>query len=75
MFTKNLQKIGQIWKASQLGLVHNSLRPKCAIETVDTIFKRNASIHTRHILIQKAKLEHVSNFGVFLLVCIIIYNK
>lgn len=68
MFIKNLGKIQQTFKAAPLGLFSNLLGPKCAINTVDTLLKRNASIHTRHILIQKARLEHVSNFGVFLLV-------
>lgn len=73
MFIKNLGKIGQTLKAAQLGFFPNLLKPKCAIKTVDTVFKRNASIHTRHFLIQKARLEHVSSFGVFLLVGIM-YN-
>lgn len=64
----NLGKIGLSLKTAPLGFFSNLLRPKCGMKTVDTVFKRNASIHTRHFLIQKAKLEHVSNFGVILLV-------
>lgn len=44
----------------------NSLSSR--VKPVHTIVKRNASIHTRNILIQKAKLEHVDNFGIILLV-------
>lgn len=36
--------------------------------TLQFVAKRNASIHTRNFLIQKAKLEHIDNFGIFLLV-------
>lgn len=35
---------------------------------VQLILKRNASIHTRSILIQKLKLEHINNWGVALIV-------
>lgn len=68
MFIRNLEKVGQTLKAAPLCLFTNPIRSKCIIKSVDTVFKRNASIHTRNILIQKAKLEHVSNYGVFLLV-------
>lgn len=46
-------------------------RPKkllCTVESTQLVPKRNASIHTRNFLIQKVKLEHVDNFGIFLLV-------
>lgn len=71
MFVKNFVKIQQTLKIAPVGLFSNLLKPECGMKTVHTLFKRNASIHTRNILIQKAKLEHVSNFGVFLLVGII----
>lgn len=35
---------------------------------VQQIVTRNASIHTRNFLIQKFRLEHISNLGIALLV-------
>lgn len=46
----------------------NKTNPFCHIKSIHVISKRHASIHTRNILIQKFKLEHISNFGIFLLV-------
>ncbi|XP_055308244.1 surfeit locus protein 1 [Sitodiplosis mosellana] len=39
----------------------------CKGESFLILPRRNASIHTRNILIRKAKLEHIDNFGIFLL--------
>lgn len=69
MFTRNMINLGN--KLSNIAprqYILNSLIT-CRVKTGKIDFKRNASIHTRHILIQKAKLEHVNNFGILLLVC------
>lgn len=66
MFIRSLRKFGETLKSSKV--LPNLFRSTCAVQSVNIVFKRHASIHTRHILIQKARLEHVSSFGVFLLV-------
>lgn len=69
MLTKILQNSRFIAKAVPIGGISNNLtKSLCKVEPVQLMIKRNASIHTRHILIQKLRLEHVDNFGVFLMV-------
>lgn len=69
MFLKAMQNIRFVARSTSLCSVLTTEKSLCAIKPVQTVLKRNASIHTRHFLIQKAKLEHIDNFGVFLLVC------
>lgn len=75
MLIRNFGKFKQNLKtaSNNLFIFPNNPEAKCFIQTGDTVFKRYASIHTRHILIQKARLEHVSNFGVLLLVNVLPY--
>lgn len=63
MLLKVIQSVRCVSRAMPLCQLSN-----VTTKPVHTIIKRNASIHTRNILIQKAKLEHVDNFGIILLV-------
>lgn len=66
MLSKALQNFNIVAKTTCSVL--KSEKTLCGIKPIQTILKRNASIHTRNILIQKAKLEHIDNFGILLLV-------
>ncbi|XP_031621113.1 SURF1-like protein [Contarinia nasturtii] len=67
MLIKILQNSRFIAKAIPLNGIPNLTKSLCKVEPVQLMLKRNASIHTRNILIQKFKLEHVDNFGIFLM--------
>lgn len=55
-------------RGTTFGTLTNTLKSTCQVKPVEIVLKRNASIHTRNILIQKLRLEHINNFGVLLLV-------
>lgn len=68
MLTKHLKTIINSGNSISLIRFFNPKKPICQVNPIHVVAKRDASIHTRHILIQKAKLEHISNFGIVLLV-------
>lgn len=69
-FFRNIRSITNVAKVAPLldSTSCNGVNFTCKTSPVQLVLKRNASIHTRNILIQKLKLEHCSNLGISLLV-------
>lgn len=63
-----LQRKTQLSKTIPHCRITNNTNILCKVDSIRLVPKRKASIHTRNMLIQKAKLEHIDNFGIFLLV-------
>lgn len=63
-----LDKCRYAIRGTTFGTLINTGKSTCQVKPVEIVLKRNASIHTRHILIQKLRLEHINNYGVLLLV-------
>lgn len=68
MLIKTLKRINSVGNSIIFSRFLTARNSTFNNKPIQVILKRNASIHTRNILIQKAKLEHISNFGIFLLV-------
>lgn len=68
MLLRTVQIIKRPITATPINRVFCMPNPQYKVNPVQIVSKRNASIHTRNILIQKIRLEHVNNFGVLLLV-------
>lgn len=68
MLLRSVQIIKRPITATPINRVICIPNPHYKVKPIQIVFKRNASIHTRNILIQKFRLEHVNNFGVLLLV-------
>lgn len=65
-----LRSLSQIGRAVPMvsGVTANEANAVRRVRPVQLVLKRNASIHTRHILVQKLQLEHITTFGISLLV-------